>query len=60
MVGTDDGRALGIPCGVPLIRHPPRVAWYLVMQAETAARPFSTGAAQTSALTNSVRNKHED
>ncbi len=44
MVGTDDGRALGIPCGVPLIRHPARVAWYLVMQVETAARPASTDA----------------
>ena len=46
MVGTDDGRALGIPCGVPLICHPARVAWYLVIQADTAARPVSTDAAQ--------------
>jgi hypothetical protein len=60
MVGTDDGRALGIPCGVPLICHPAKVGSSVVIQAETAARPFSTDATRTTALTNSVRNKHED
>jgi len=49
MVGTDDGRALGIPCGVPLIRHPARV------QAGTHCKPTPSPTAQSISATRSGR-----
>src|ERR1035438_4529665 len=48
-----------IPRGVPPICHPARIAWYLVIQAETAARPFSTDATKPTALTDNVRDTYE-
>ena len=59
MIGTDDGRALGSPCGVPPSGIPAKVAWCWVIPAETTARHASTLAPQPTALTDKVKNTNE-